>query len=109
MLFAEAAGLTAAVLKAAGLIDLDLLGVFGALASAFGAWSQMRQHRKTATIYRGTASRLASLAAQGTEGLPAEQWPAFVAEAEAVLAEEGGAWRSLRSAEPGRAIEESVG
>ena len=109
MLVAEAAGLSAAVLTAAGLIDLDLLGVFGALASAFGAWSQMRQHRKTAAIYRGTASRLASLAAQASDGVTAQEWPAFVAEAEAILAEEGGVWRSLRSAEPGRAVEESVG
>lgn len=109
MLLAEAAGLSAAVLKASGLIDIDLLGVFGALASAFGAWSQMRQHRKTAAIYRGTASRLAAVGAQGSDGIPPEQWSAFVAEAEAILAEEGGAWRSLRSAEPGRANVESVG
>lgn len=109
MLLAEAAGLTAGVLKAAGLLDLDLLGVFGALASAFGAWNQMRQHRKTATIYRGTASRLATLAAAAADGVEAAAWPEFVDDAEAVLAEEGGAWRSLRSAEPGRAVEESVG
>lgn len=109
MLLAEAAGLTAAVLKAAGLLEIDLLGVFGALASAFGAWNQMRQHRKTATIYRGTASRLARLAAQATEGVPADGWTDLVESTEAILAEEGGAWRSLRSAGPGRAVEESVG
>ncbi len=109
MLLAEAAGLAAGVLKASGLLDIDLLGVFGALASAFGAWSQMRQHRKTATIYRGTASRLATLAAEATDGVAEQSWTAFVESAEAILAEEGGAWRSLRNAEPGRVPEESVG
>jgi hypothetical protein len=109
MLLAEAGGMTAAVLKAAGLIDIDLLGVFGALASAFGAWNQMRQHRKTATIYRGTASRLATIAAHGAETMDAGEWAELVEDTEAILAEEGGAWRSLRSAQPGRAPEESVG
>ncbi|WP_154794805.1 DUF4231 domain-containing protein [Occultella kanbiaonis] len=109
MLLAEAAGLAAAVLKAANIIDLDLLGVFGALAAVFGAWSQMRQHRKTHEIYGRTASHLATLVAWTREGIAEADWTTFVARAEAVLADELTTWQSLRTAEPGRTPDESVG
>jgi hypothetical protein len=109
MLLAEAAGLSAGVLKAADLLDLDLLGVFAALAAAFGAWNQMRQHRRTAAVYGGTASRLATLEALGREGLDDDEWAPFVDRVESILAEEAASWQSLRAVEPGRAVEESVG
>ncbi len=108
MLLAEAAGLASAVVKAAGLLDLDLLGIFAAMASAFGAWNQMRQHRRTAGAYRRTAATLATLLAGAREDLTEEVWPAFVDRAERLMGDELSAWQTLRLAEAGRNSDESA-
>ncbi len=108
MLLAEAAGLAAAVVKAAGLLDADLLGIFAAMASAFGAWNQMRQHRRTAGAYRRTASTLTTLLAGAREDVTEKTWPAFVDRAERLMGDELSAWQTLRLAEAGRNSDESA-
>jgi SMODS and SLOG-associating 2TM effector domain 1 len=69
------------VLRALGGLDLDLLGVFAALATVSAAWLQAKQHQTLATAYGVTARERTSIATE-LEALRDETWAAFVGEAE---------------------------
>lgn len=96
MLVAELSGLVCAIL-AASLPDSRFIGVVGllsALAAAFLAWAQLRQHSMLAASYRSQAVALKGFGARlplVTEG----EWPEFVAAVEGSLTAEHTRWQSL--------------
>jgi hypothetical protein len=88
----EACGLVAAVLKAVGLLDLDLPGVVGALAAGGLAWVQTRQHQQLATAYGIAAQELADIASRVEWPETEASWAHFVDEVEEAISREHTLW-----------------
>jgi SMODS and SLOG-associating 2TM effector domain 3/SMODS and SLOG-associating 2TM effector domain 1 len=92
----EFLGLIGGALKAAGWVDVDLLGIFAAAAATATAWLQAKQHQNVATAYGVTSHELAAVASE-LEALADESlWAQFVAEAEEAISREHTLWRASR-------------
>ena len=61
ILVVEIAGVVAAIMKAVGMIDGDVLIFAGAVVASMTAWLQTKQHHTLATAYAVTAIELASV------------------------------------------------
>jgi protein-S-isoprenylcysteine O-methyltransferase Ste14 len=98
MIVAEFGGLAAAILKAVGIVENDLLGLAGAVVAVMLAWLETRQHRSLAAAYSVAAYELRML----REEMPSEQaeheWAAFVADSEEAFSREHTLWKSTRGA-----------
>lgn len=95
-IFFEISGVVAAAMQAFGGLNIDLLGLFAAIAAIITAWVQVKQHRNLATAYGVTAQELALVASE-TEALTDEAlWPRFVGEAEEAISREHTLWRASR-------------
>jgi SMODS and SLOG-associating 2TM effector domain 3/SMODS and SLOG-associating 2TM effector domain 1 len=102
ILSAEALGLIGAVIKATAVTDIDLLGVFAALATAAGAWLEMKRHHTLATAYNVTARELRQVSTLVDEHMSAEEWANFVDQAEEAISREHTMWVASRT---GRRLE----
>ena len=96
-LAAEAAGLIGAVVKAIAITDVDLLGIFAAIAAGAGAWLQTKQHRTLATAYNVTARELRQVATLVNENMDADAWANFVDQAEEAISREHTLWTASRT------------
>jgi hypothetical protein len=98
MLAAEVGGVVFGILYAAlGTEKYSFEGAVGlmsALAAAFLAWSQIRQHSTLAGAYREEAVDLRAFARR-LPRVEEREWPAFVADVEASLLAEHSRWQSL--------------
>ena len=92
----EFLGLIGAAVKAVGWLDIDLLGILAAAASAATAWLQAKQHQTLATAYWVTSQELATVASEVTTLTDEGAWPQFVAKAEAAISREHTLWRASR-------------
>lgn len=96
LVVAEFGGLVAALLKAVGIVENDLLGLAGALVAAMTAWLETRQHRSLSAAY-GVAAHELRLLREGAPNEPTEEeWARFVADAEEAFSREHTLWRSTR-------------
>lgn len=99
MLFAiEILGAALAALNALALLNLDLVGVAGAIAAGVAAWVQFNQFTELASAYGAMAYRMASYRDRClNNAMPwtNERWAAFVGEVEDTLREENGSWRRI--------------
>ncbi|BEL04351.1 DUF4231 domain-containing protein [Actinoplanes sichuanensis] len=91
----ELFGVVAAVLRAADIIDFDLLGIISAVVAGASAWAQTRQYGATARAYAVAAHELSSVETLA-ESVTEPGWPAFVAEAETAISREHSLWTSSR-------------
>lgn len=94
-----AAGFAGAILKGAGMLDVDVMGIASAGVASATAWTQLRQHRTLAAAYAVTAQELGlvkeHLGAAGTE----QAWAAAVATAEEAISREHTLWLARRDPE----------
>jgi hypothetical protein len=96
---ANLAGVTGGLLRFAGVIDVDVVGVAAAVAGAAVAWTQLNQHRTLSTAYAQTLWQL-SLARTQHEAVPEDEWPEYVDSVEDVMAREHSVWLRKRAAAP---------
>lgn len=96
---ASLAGFAVAVLRMVGALDLDLLGVVGACASAAIAWNQLNQNRNLVSAYRITAGEL-KIIRERLETVTEDRWAAFVSDAEDAVSREHTLWLA-RHGHPG--------
>jgi SMODS and SLOG-associating 2TM effector domain 1/SMODS and SLOG-associating 2TM effector domain 3 len=93
----EAGALIAALLRAFGIVHLDLFGLVGAVGASVAAWLQTKQHQNLAAAYSVAAQELGIIAA----GIGAVQdepaWAKFVADAEEAMSREHTMWRARRA------------
>jgi hypothetical protein len=97
LLIVQTLGVTSAILRGTGVIDLDLLGVMAAIAASGVAWLQIKQHATLTQSYSQAANELSSI---GTlvETIENEgDWARFVDDAEGAISREHTAWRAKRS------------
>lgn len=93
----ELLGLTAGVLKSAGVIDIDLLGLAAALAAAGAAWVQTKQHQNLATAYALAHHELATIGLRVRHVRTEEEWASFVGGSEDAVSREHTLWRASHS------------
>ncbi len=95
MLVAQVSGLIFSLLKAVlggGPWD-GIVGILSALAAAFIAWSQLRQHGLLAGTYQSQAVQMRDFGRR-LELIDEHQWPSFVASVENALIAEHTRWLS---------------
>ncbi|MEV6836948.1 DUF4231 domain-containing protein [Streptomyces sp. NPDC051133] len=90
----ELLGLAAGIARAAGMIDVDLMGFAAALAAAGTAWVQAKQHQNLATAYAVTGHELSAIAVRVPSAPSEETWASFVADAEEAISREHTLWRA---------------
>ncbi|MEU1586805.1 DUF4231 domain-containing protein [Micromonospora sp. NPDC005710] len=96
MLVLEIVGVTLAVSRAAGLTDLDLLGVAAAAVAAGAAWTQTRQHSAVATAYALASQELAAIGSLTTRITSEAELSRFVNDTETAISREHTMWRARR-------------
>ncbi|WP_327031808.1 DUF4231 domain-containing protein [Micromonospora ureilytica] len=96
MLVLEIVGVALAVSRAAGLTDLDLLGVAAAAVAAGAAWTQMRQHAAVATAYALASQELAAMGSLATRLGSEAELSRFVNDTESAISREHTMWRARR-------------
>ena len=96
---ASAGGVLVAALRMFGVIDMDLLGVAAAVATAAIAWNQLNQNRNLVSAYRLTAREL-SIIRDRVPHVDEADWPSFVSDAEDAVSREHTMWLA-RHGHPG--------
>ncbi len=94
----EALGLVGAVLKATGLLEVDLLGLAGALVATGVAWIQTKQHQTLASAYAVASQELSVISSQiEWTSSNEDEWAHFVDQAEEAISREHTLWRASHS------------
>jgi hypothetical protein len=93
----EALGLAGGVLKATGVLPIDLLGLAGAVVAAGAAWVQAKQHQTLANAYAVTSQELSLIGGQVDWASDEREWAHFVDQAEEAISREHTLWRASRS------------
>jgi hypothetical protein len=93
----EALGLAGGVLKATGVVDVDLLGFGGALVAAGAAWVQAKQHQNLANAYGVASQELSAISGQVDWSASERDWAHFVDQAEEAISREHTLWRASRT------------
>ncbi len=96
LLWVEISGAVAALFKAIGLVEIDLLGLAGTLAAAGASLLQTRQHTTLAKAYSITAHDLSAIKARIDAHATEEDWARFIDEAEGAISKEHHLWRASR-------------
>ncbi len=96
LLTIEAVGLLGAILKAANLAPIDILGFAGAVAAGATAWLQMKQHDNLGTAYALAASELSSVRSRLAHVTDEASWSRFVDESEEAISREHTMWKASR-------------
>ena len=96
LLLIEAAGLVAAIVRATGVVRLDILGVASAVVAAATAWLQTKQHESLGTAYAVASFELASIQSKAPLIEDEQSWGKFVDDAEAAISREHTLWKASR-------------
>ena len=97
LLVVESGGVLAALLRAIGLVQVDLAGIVAAVAAAGVAWLSLKQHESIARAYSYAAHELA-IAGNRLRNLTDEaEWESEVDNAEEAISREHIMWRASRS------------
>lgn len=95
LLILELFGVLAAILKATGLFEIDLLGITAAITAAVISWLQVRQHATLARSYTVAGRQLGLVRAKQRQlSDDEEEWARFVDEAEEAISKENTTWRA---------------
>lgn len=90
-------GGTAAIVKATGTVDVDLLGLASAVTASVVAWVRLKDHAQLDEAY-SLASHELSLVESGIDEPTLEsEWARFVADAEQAISREHRMWRAARA------------
>jgi SMODS and SLOG-associating 2TM effector domain 3/SMODS and SLOG-associating 2TM effector domain 1 len=93
----EAFGLLGAILTAANILHIDLLGFTGAVVAAGASWLQAKQYSSLAEAYSVAAHELAAI----SDRIPLQRtevnWAKFVSESEVAISREHTLWRASRT------------
>jgi len=93
----EAAGGITAVLRAAGVFEVDLLGICSAVVAGLIAWSQLKAHVQLDEAYSLASHELGVIQAAADDVHTEDRWRDFVANAEQAISREHRMWRAARS------------
>jgi hypothetical protein len=97
MITMEVAGVALGLLRAAGALEFDLLGLAATIAAAITAWMQAKQHQTQARAYFLAAQELAAIHSEIELPDTEDEWASFVDQAEESVSREHTLWRASRS------------
>lgn len=101
VLTVEVAGVFLGLLKVTGAVEIDLLGVAAALATALGAWLQAKQHEELGRAYAVASQELGAILSLVDSKQSEADWAAFVDQSEEAISREHTLWRASRGVDPG--------
>lgn len=93
----EAAALVGAVLMAADVINVDLLGLAAALVAAGAAWIQTKQYQNLASAYSVASHELSDIGSRAKWATTESDWAHFVDQSEEAISREHTMWRASRA------------
>ena len=85
-----------AVLKAGGIMPVNVLGLASAAIAGATAWLHMKQHQNLASAYSIAAHELSLIASKIASQLDEANWAGFVDEAEEAISREHTLWKASR-------------
>jgi hypothetical protein len=97
LLAIESAGVFAALLRAIGVVRIDLAGIAAAIAAAAVAWLSLKQHESLARAYAYAAIELALATTRLQNVTDEEEWSSEVDNAESAISREHTMWRANRT------------
>lgn len=97
LLVIEALGIVAAIIKAFGVVTIDLAGIVAAIIAAGTAWASLRQFSTLARAYTFAANELAIASDRLERATEETIWAAEVADSEEAVSREHTMWRASRS------------
>jgi hypothetical protein len=97
LLVLEILGVTAALLRAVGLVQIDLAGITAALIGAGAAWLATKQHDSIGRAYAFAANELSLARARLVRPATQADWAREAADAEEAISREHTMWRASRS------------
>lgn len=97
IVLAEFAGAAGALVKSVGLAEIDLLGMFAALAAAVSAWLGARHHLRLASAYSRTSHELLVIKSKLATVNSEQEWAEYVDEAEEAISREHTLWIASHS------------
>ena len=97
MLLFESFGVLQALLKATGVVDVDILGFIATVIAGIAAWIQTKDYQTLSNAYSITARELAAIHALVRHQESEEEWASFVDSAEESISREHTLWRASRS------------
>lgn len=97
LVFLEVLGLAAAILKATGLMEIDLLGLAAAMVAVGASWLQTKQHSILSKAYSLTAQELTGISDLIPSYKTEAMWANFVSEAEDAISREHKRWLAPRT------------
>ncbi|MFC9852901.1 DUF4231 domain-containing protein [Streptomyces prasinus] len=92
----EGLGIVAAILKAAGLVPIDLPSVIAAALGAGSAWFAVRQHEALGRAYTFAANDLSTVYVRLQGAVGESSWAREVGDAEEAISREHIMWRASR-------------
>jgi len=96
-LILESTGAIGAVLKAAALVNTDLLGLAATLVAGVIAWQQATQDAALAQAYAVAAHELSAIRTLIKDQMSEQKWADFVDQAEEAISREHTLWRASRA------------
>lgn len=97
LIIGESIGAVAALLRATGILSVDLAGIFAALVASGIAWVATKQHDSLGRAYAYAANELAIIRGRFECHLSEHRWALEVANAEEAISREHTMWRASRS------------
>jgi hypothetical protein len=97
LLVIESAGVFAALLRAIGVVRIDLAGIAAAIAAAGVAWLSLKQHESLARAYAYAAIELTLATTRLQKVTDEREWSFEVDNAESAISREHTMWRASRT------------
>ncbi|WP_308122396.1 SLATT domain-containing protein [Streptomyces sp. TRM70350] len=96
LVLVEGLGVVAALLKASGIVSVDLPGILAAILGAGSAWLAVRQHESLGRAYTFAANDLSIVHTRLRSAVNETAWAREVADAEEAISREHTMWRASR-------------
>jgi len=97
LLLLEAFGVLQALLKATGVVDVNLLGFIATVIAGIAAWTQTKDYDTLASAYAVASQELNAIKTLIVHQETEEDWANFVSNAEESISREHTLWRASRS------------
>jgi hypothetical protein len=95
--FCQALGIGGGAVRAAGLWDVNLLGIAAALTATAAAWMRTKDYEGLAEAYKVTGRELEKVEAEGRNVMSEDEWAEYVGDAENAFSREHTLWLARRS------------